>query len=828
MMKSCYKQVGLLALILVLAAPGRGVTAQDNTLVVEWFDESADTLITNPLYRAIVADTLADGSRVEGRVYKLRQGGFYYITETIDNSGFPLRIEGEPGDPSDPFANPPMLQVDARSDGSTPGKMFNIRGDFSLKNVIVNGKTTLGGLNYEIFDARNEGVRIEFDHVVFEYAQWGIMGVYGKNSDLFITNSHFRNFLAENQPWGGRGFSVWADVDTIWVENNTFHDIGGFTAQVEGGSANLFWFNHNTIVNNGRELILGSWLRNAYITNNLILNGYWQGEAYPEISADRRASEDEQYAGMFAINDLPASYGLNAQRNIAIANNSFFMEAEMAGLQAADNDTFPVRKQPLLSVKTQKLFDANPNMVVTGNFFDEHDPGFTTYADNHPERFAFIQSIRRGETATMYYWDPGREDDNASVQWPLPEDLTYSNSTLKSAGIGGYPLGNLNWYPDVKATWEANRAAQQEAILGLLGEPIEVTYFGTIEAEDGQVGGGAEVAAVSDENRLRARIEASGDIVWSGVSVPAGTYDVAVSLRTWWNDGAADRATNLVVNDNSVAFPRGGTGDQFNTAVISAVEMAETNTVKLGKNWGYLEYEYLKVLEAGTENVVATLWPGEAELVDGGTYQCPQGGLCLSGDGYVDTKSGGSVTVPQASDGTGNYVVRITYVLAAGSTSGSIAVNGGAGSSVDFAGDAGSLQQVDVTVMLDGGDNTIAIEAPSGGVWMDRIDLYLVGSTTGTSNEDLGELADQFRLEQNYPNPFNPSTLINFAIPAASDVQLSVYNLLGQRVAVLAEGRFAAGTHSVRFDGAGLASGMYLYRLQAGEFVSQKKMMLVK
>lgn len=86
----------------------------------------------------------------------------------------------------------------------------------------------------------------------------------------------------------------------------------------------------------------------------------------------------------------------------------------------------------------------------------------------------------------------------------------------------------------------------------------------------------------------------------------------------------------------------------------------------------------------------------------------------------------------------------------------------------------------------------------------------------------------EFALQQNYPNPFNPSTTVRFAMKNSGNVSLKVYNLLGSEVATLFNGFKGQGEHSVEFNGAGLASGVYFVRMEASEFSSVKKMMLVK
>jgi len=104
-----------------------------------------------------------------------------------------------------------------------------------------------------------------------------------------------------------------------------------------------------------------------------------------------------------------------------------------------------------------------------------------------------------------------------------------------------------------------------------------------------------------------------------------------------------------------------------------------------------------------------------------------------------------------------------------------------------------------------------------------------LGSAIPTSVKEAGPASPQYSsLFQNYPNPFNPVTTIRFALPQRSEATLTVFNTLGQRVAILASGEMAAGAHEVRFDGSRLSSGVYFYTLRVGSFVQTKKLLLMR
>ena len=105
---------------------------------------------------------------------------------------------------------------------------------------------------------------------------------------------------------------------------------------------------------------------------------------------------------------------------------------------------------------------------------------------------------------------------------------------------------------------------------------------------------------------------------------------------------------------------------------------------------------------------------------------------------------------------------------------------------------------------------------------------YQVGSLVTSVEHTPNVLPIEFRIDQNYPNPFNPTTTIRFSIPKPSSVTLKLFDMLGREVATLVDEDLQSGECKVIFDATGLTSGVYFYRIQAGEFTQLKKLMLLK
>jgi hypothetical protein len=128
------------------------------------------------------------------------------------------------------------------------------------------------------------------------------------------------------------------------------------------------------------------------------------------------------------------------------------------------------------------------------------------------------------------------------------------------------------------------------------------------------------------------------------------------------------------------------------------------------------------------------------------------------------------------------------------------------------------------------GDVSVTLDASSELASEDG--LVISAATLASPLAKLSDLPTVFALEQNYPNPFNPSTLIEYSLPKAGRVTLTIYNIMGQEVAKLVDGAQEAGVYKVQWNASNLASGMYIYRINVdhenGNFTASKRLMLLK
>jgi hypothetical protein len=970
-MKFSYRFMLLAFLATVIFCPAQRAGAQD-TLVVEWADAGGNVIV-NALRDAILNDT----NRPAGRVYKLKRGGYYHNSDRIENPGFHLRIVGEPGGPTE-FDNPPVLQMVSRLDGSNDGRLITGLSSITLKNLYIPGANQDGTQTwYEPITTNASNSRFYLDNVIFERSNFSMTSFYGTDNDIFIKNCKFRNLIGEpsSQQWEGRGTSMWADQDTVIVENCTYFNVGMTAFQLEGGAASYVLFVHNTLVNVGRAIHSGNWWREAYFANNLLVNTFWHGEGLADVSNPGR-NPRAYTAGMFSIGALPSIYGPEQGRRIVLANTAAWRDPAFATFYADS-----IRAQPFINPITKEDYiDVYDAMVAVDTTWLANRPNTPTYfsASFIDSMIHNINDLRRGIIpASPYFWRlPVFNGDrcHVCVNWPLPENFSYDDANLLTAGTDGLPLGDLNWFPAQKAQWEANKAQYISQVQALAGERLDVVIEGSAEAENGTLGGDAKVEPYGGATPYF-HMEGGGLIQWKFNMPQAGTVELKIVTRSqdarrgqhvrvngvglrndagfgeysWydldpvqWKEYtirqadlvAGATALNLQAGENtieiapswgyqefqSVTVVLGGVDiavlDATNTSDLQIVTlitpvvlpwfhmegggfmrwtftMAEAatveirittrsqdarrgqhvrvngtglrndagfgeyswydlhptewkaytirqadliagadalnlqageNTIEIAQSWGYQEFLQVEVLVNGA--VVHDLNATNVTEFSVVTIESPGGLPPPSGFKSVLIGTSGSITWTFNVAEAGNYRLNVFYHTPDVAQPGSVEVGGATVATFQYTGAPGEELWRSVLTgkfALSAGPQAITLTGSN--VYIDFAQFLHDITVTSVDKE---RVPHGFSLHQNYPNPFNPTTTINFSLGKPSKVKLTVYNLLGQKVATVIDRPMNAGQHAVVFDAKSYGSGIYFYQLEAGEFKSHRRMMLIK
>lgn len=845
----------LLALIAgVIFWPAQRASAQD-TLVVECWDEGE--VIVNALRNAIAGDTTSTGehvavSTIPNRVYKLYRGGYYWLEDRIENDGFHLRIVGEePGTTLQ--TGPAVIQMVEDADGNVDGRIMTGLASVTLKNLWLTGNDDVGVQTYyQPIQIDASDSRFVFENCVLTRTNFAPIAFTGSNNDIFYKNCVFRNLIGHpsTQQWEGRGASIWADQDTVVVENCTFFNVGMTAFQLEGGSGNYVRINHNTFVNVGRQIAQGAWWQEAYFANNLIVNGFWHGEGNADVTGAGRDPEALN-TGMFIVDALPSSYGPEQGRRIAVANTASWRDPVFASYYSDS-----IVAQPIIgNLSMDRYFSVYDNMVVIDTMW--LDPGLaTTFSSTqYDSMIQNIEDLRAGDIpAAPYAYELPTQ--HTAISWPLPEDFSYTNSTLLTAGSDDLPLGDLNWFPADLATWEANKEQNIADVEALAGPKTVYTVAAEEEAEDGTLAGTATEYVFDGFSYFSMD---GGYIEWSFELETAAQYD----LDMWVHLNArATSGINFFVNDFEIHDDYRGWGqfilandadgpwadlpsNDWGWLIVRESEIREyvvdptteplhllagTNTIQLKASWCNNMFAGFNILEAGTETVVKEL---RAPDVTDYQFAKPAGEGPFVPNGFKSVKLGtdGSVTWNMLTPANGEYVCRIFYQNPGASVTGLIKVDGvDALTGITFVGDPDSvgLDFITDAMAITAGAHAITLSGNS--INLDRIQLIQkeVISSIKPDNIPYG-----YALMQNYPNPFNPTTTINYSIGKNEHVKLVIYNVLGQEVKTLVNRNQLADSYMVIWDGTSdtgfqVSTGIYFCKMITPEFTKTQKMMLLK
>ena len=328
----------------------------------------------------------------------------------------------------------------------------------------------------------------------------------------------------------------------------------------------------------------------------------------------------------------------------------------------------------------------------------------------------------------------------------------------------------------------------------------------------------------------------------NGTNIFAGTGGNGVFVSTnngtnWTavNTGLTNKFVNVLAASGTYLFA--GTTGGWDDITGGVFRSTDTGASWTKVNTGLTNTVVLELAVLGTKLFAGTPYGGLFVSTDNGTSWTRTslnasyvGALAVSGTNIFASAQGGlflspdtGVTWTKVSDvGAMDLVTSGPNLFALGrSFWGSVSLSTDNGAHWEL---VNENMMDTLTLALGINDTYIFAGGSSGdGIWRRPLSEMLTSVDQG-----VAELPHDFLLSQNYPNPFNPRTTIRYELPKSSDVRLSVYDMLGREVVVLMNERRNAGVHEVKFDGSGLASGLYLYRLQTGDFVATKRLLFLK
>ena len=495
----------LLLFLLVMVCLSSTLYAQKDTVSVQGYYETGGTYgtLNDAIEAAITAGT------INNTVFKLNSYELYVLSRSIYlDHGQNLEIVApkplKAGD-ADPetVQNSAPPQIVWTEEGIDKAYIIQSYGDIVMKNIWVRYSDVLGSkvsssIAFENQDAANDPEQGDFDGCLFDYAPIGAeaSGAICVKADHFVgnfTNCYWRNNSDNHFRYYGRAVSYpyqssgW-HYDKLFFENCTFTNLARIVMQEGNEYSDNVHINHCTLVNSIEWVFQSAgWIRNASITNSIFVNPFMIGYRAFDVCDEDQDYDDFENGlcdppGGGLINGITEvdSFAFEVDwtdldRKIFIGNTAYLYQDWMvAWYMECDWCKERIRNR-------EKMLLYNPSPMLGENeiaFIDSVDADgnkvFKTvnvdWATIYYEEPDFIVPPTNLDTLKifiMYKWWNNADIDwsykpNAGFNqiWPLPENLAYNNAIYQTAAMGGFPLGDLNWYPDQLAAWEAQRDAE--------------------------------------------------------------------------------------------------------------------------------------------------------------------------------------------------------------------------------------------------------------------------------------------------------------------------------------------------------------------------------
>lgn len=443
------------------------------------------------LNRAVQA--VLDTGTLANVVFTLVPNSRYILTDSIlVPAGDHITIVApEPG--TIQATAPPQILWTSRTDANT-NYNFKVFGHITLKNVWLLYRNTNGQQIGSSLSIMNDSLAFDgqygnFEGVIFDYSGYpqnssGAVSVECKKFKGTFKNCYWKNCIDQHFRYYGRAVSYpftttqW-HTDSITFENCTFANIGYVLMQEMGEYADYVKFNHCTFFNVVMFSMESGWWHKLSVTNCVFVNTYMYG-SIPALDGD---NPDGGTLRIDSLNKFDSNYVYifpftEQDRRILFTHSSYTIEkwlrdwmynnpASIDWRSRGENDLVPT-PQPMLSPETLRFFDSTSNgqkifpYMNRAFLFDSTNPRFILAPSDTGAIKSFLYQKWYDCSDTAWAWKP---ENSLNRHWPLEENLAYTNDTLKTAGMGGFPSGDLyRWWPDVYPSWKAQEPFEDDSI----------------------------------------------------------------------------------------------------------------------------------------------------------------------------------------------------------------------------------------------------------------------------------------------------------------------------------------------------------------------------
>ncbi|GLR17903.1 T9SS type A sorting domain-containing protein [Portibacter lacus] len=394
-------------------------------------------------------------------VYTMEAGGFYAFDGRLDLV-HDVTIQGPSEDWIRDQANPPVILQTPGADGSQRQFMqINEGGKLTLENVILSGTHSNDEVCRVMINNTGGSGFVVDNCVITDWTDFALRNQNSEAESISVTNTVFINGVRVSySQWGGFPIRMDSAPDEVIWENNTIVNCGRLLANAGPFEEATIHQTHNTVVN---QIVAGEEHRGNEIiqANNIFYNYHFIGYATENHSApsDNYAT---YWTGLNVFSPLA-----NALDHISlyVGQNLFYRPQEVVDwFETKSGDSIALSKLWEFA-EVDSFILADDNYRIGANYADI-DPGFASVPDNIG---TIVENINlhynRTPDDNWIDWripSPVTFDANSAPSlsnWPPAFDLSYSNSGLQTAGTDGLPLGDLNWFPEKKAEYLANRDA---------------------------------------------------------------------------------------------------------------------------------------------------------------------------------------------------------------------------------------------------------------------------------------------------------------------------------------------------------------------------------